>query len=187
MATRIFAAVATTTLNPDQGCILEVALAATDEDLNVQDSTCIVLKPSQFELEQYILPMGDKVLKMHTENGLLEALTQATMDAQWADDELLKWVIRQKCSSKALTTVDGSFDRAWISQYLPQLSQAKPQDHSVLSAVSALKGLLEVERPSYHNGRAADDVRYTLEYLRNVRSAVTESITQAYQLGANHQ
>ena len=65
-----------TGLDLAKDALIEIAVLVTDGDLNVQDDGLDLLIPPS---AQAMDAMGDFVRKMHTDSGLLDELTRATL------------------------------------------------------------------------------------------------------------
>ena len=71
-----------TGLNPDQDAIIEIATIITDGELNViaEGPTVIINQP-----EMYLGKMNNIVQRMHTKNGLLDAVRHSTTSLEEAE------------------------------------------------------------------------------------------------------
>ena len=99
--------------------LVEVAVVITDYDLVAVDpGFSIVIKPDQSAFDN----MGDFVLNMHRESGLLEEIPNgvALADAEYAVNEyILKFVPTPQTAPLAGNTI--GTDRAFLNKYMPRV------------------------------------------------------------------
>jgi oligoribonuclease len=153
-----------TGLNPEQDVILQVALALTNENLEVlEEYTADVYQaPAQLEV------MGPFVRKMHTKTGLLARLAQGA-ELRHVEQELLER-ISGWCPYRAVlcgNTIHS--DRKFIDRYMPGLSAYL---HYRMVDVSSLKILSQLWMPSHAQFQKSMDGEH--DALFDIRQSILE-------------
>jgi len=105
----------TTGLDPTTASLLEIALVATDENLEVEDKISLVLAYQGF-------PESNKVRKMHTDNGLFAECNLSQFTTEDVDEELTAWVMEDGYVNRPLAGTNPDFDRRFIVRHLPHLA-----------------------------------------------------------------
>jgi oligoribonuclease len=155
--------------------LVEVAVVITDYDLVAVDpGFSIVIKPDQSAFDN----MGDFVLNMHRESGLLEEIPNgvALADAEYAVNEyILKFVPMPQTAPLAGNTI--GTDRTFLAKYMPRVDSHL---HYRSIDVSSIKELSRRWFPRvYFNAPAKDgghralaDIRESIRELEYYRKAV---------------
>jgi oligoribonuclease len=155
--------------------LVEVAVVITDYDLvPVDPGFSIVIKPDQSAFDN----MGDFVLNMHRESGLLEEIPNgvALADAEYAVNEyILKFVPTPQTAPLAGNTI--GTDRTFLAKYMPRIDSHL---HYRSIDVSSIKELSRRWFPRvYFNAPAKDgghralaDIRESIRELEYYRKAV---------------
>ncbi|MCU1411991.1 MAG: Oligoribonuclease [Rhodoglobus sp.] len=155
--------------------LVEVAVVITDYDLVAVDpGFSIVIKPDQSAFDN----MGDFVLNMHRESGLLEEIPNgvALADAEYAVNEyILKFVPTPQTAPLAGNTI--GTDRTFLAKYMPRVDSHL---HYRSIDVSSIKELSRRWFPRvYFNAPAKDgghralaDIRESIRELEYYRKAV---------------
>ena len=155
--------------------LVEVAVVITDYDLVAVDpGFSIVIKPDQSAFDN----MGDFVLNMHKESGLLEEIPNgvALADAEYAVNEyILKFVPTPQTAPLAGNTI--GTDRTFLAKYMPRVDSHL---HYRSIDVSSIKELSRRWFPRvYFNAPAKDgghralaDIRESIRELEYYRKAV---------------
>ena len=155
--------------------LVEVAVVITDYDLvPVDPGFSIVIKPDQSAFDN----MGDFVLNMHRESGLLEEIPNgvALADAEYAVNEyILKFVPTPQTAPLAGNTI--GTDRTFLAKYMPRVDSHL---HYRSIDVSSIKELSRRWFPRvYFNAPAKDgghralaDIRESIRELDYYRKAV---------------
>ena len=155
--------------------LVEVAVVITDYDLvPVDPGFSIVIKPDQSAFDN----MGDFVLNMHRESGLLEEIPNgvALADAEYAVNEyILKFVPTPQTAPLAGNTI--GTDRTFLAKYMPRVDKHL---HYRSIDVSSIKELSRRWFPRvYFNAPAKDgghralaDIRESIRELDYYRKAV---------------
>lgn len=172
----------TTGLIPEEGLVLEWALALAEDDRGgsfeiVQEYTGVVHHPAA-KVEE---ACDARVTNMHTKNGLLAEVAASTTSLEDVDTFLQG--VCQDLTGKAeprgleLAGFSPHFDLAWVKVHLPKFAHAL--SHRVFN-VSTLRrvaqvhfpegALIEQQNPDRH--RALDDVRASITYTRDWLAAV---------------
>ena len=114
----------TTSLDPDEGSILEIAWATAtlEEPFVVTDAVSAVLRyPSAGDGAQSLDPF---ILDMHTRNGLLSECRYSLLGVADVEEELLK-VVPEISNRENMATLAGSsvhFDHAFLRAKMPRLA-----------------------------------------------------------------
>jgi len=155
--------------------LVEVAVVITDYDLVAVDpGFSIVIKPDQSAFDN----MGDFVLNMHRESGLLEEIPNgvALADAEYAVNEyILRFVPTPQTAPLAGNTI--GTDRTFLAKYMPRVDSHL---HYRSIDVSSIKELSRRWFPRvYFNAPAKDgghralaDIRESIRELEYYRKAV---------------
>jgi oligoribonuclease len=155
--------------------LVEVAVVITDYDLVAVDpGFSIVIKPDQSAFDN----MGEFVLNMHKESGLLEEIPNgvALADAEYAVNEyILKFVPTPQTAPLAGNTI--GTDRTFLAKYMPRVDSHL---HYRSIDVSSIKELSRRWFPRvYFNApvkdgghRALADIRESIRELEYYRRAV---------------
>lgn len=107
-----------TGLDPAVDSILEIACIITGPDLQPLGQYEAVIQTSPDQLAK----MGDFVRDMHTKNGLLERVKQATVTLDKAQSATLE-LVKQHCNERAGVLAGNSIhqDRRFLYKYMPLL------------------------------------------------------------------
>ena len=165
-----------TGLDLAKDALIEIAVLVTDGDLNVQDDGLDLLIPPS---AQAMDAMGDFVRKMHTDSGLLDELTRATLTMAQAEQQVLDY-IKQYVPVPRKAPLAGNTigtDRSFLARDMPELEQ---HVHYRNVDVSSIKELARRWFPrAYYNTpaksgnhRALADIRESIEELRYYRDAI---------------
>ena len=158
--------------------LVEVAVVITDYDLvPVDPGFSIVIKPDQSAFDN----MGEFVLNMHKESGLLEEIPNgvALADAEYAVNEyILRFVPTPQTAPLAGNTI--GTDRTFLAKYMPRVDSHL---HYRSIDVSSIKELSRRWFPRvYFNAPAKDgghralaDIRESIRELAYYREAVFAS------------
>jgi oligoribonuclease len=186
----------TTGLNEDEGNILEYAVVFTDSELNELRAVEGVVKQ---DLAMAIELMDGYVVKMHTQNGLLDELKmlEAKMDGDY-DDALrlcsfgicsrMQGIEAQFLDNKIVFVAAGSnvlFDIKWIIRHMPGV--AEKLDHRGRIEGSESYRCLDVSnykvgfpkifgKAANATHRAMDDIRFSIEQHRKMRNIVNHGV-----------
>ncbi len=124
----------TSGLSVDDNKILEIAVVATDNKLNVLGEYKVVLKCDDFS------DMNDFVLDMHTKNGLIEDCKKAYMNLAYVEKELIKWCEDLKLGDKPIMAGNSvHFDKSFVRKWMPKFDAIL---HYRILDVSTLKEML---------------------------------------------
>ncbi|MEH0147375.1 oligoribonuclease [Corynebacterium sp. Q4381] len=126
-----------TGLDPKRHVIVEVAALVTDAELNILDEGIdLVVHATEAELAE----MDDFVRGMHSENGLLAAISESTVSITEAEDAVLE-LIAKHCDPAHPAPLAGNSiatDRTFIRAQMPRLDAAL---HYRMIDVSTIKEL----------------------------------------------
>ena len=165
-----------TGLDLAKDALIEIAVLVTDGDLNVQDDGLDLLIPPS---AQAMDAMGDFVRKMHTDSGLLDELTRATLTMAQAEQQVLDY-IKQYVPVPRKAPLAGNTigtDRMFLAKYMPRIDRWL---HYRNVDVSSVKELSRRWYPrAYFNAPAKDgghralaDIRESIRELAYYRQAV---------------
>jgi oligoribonuclease len=165
-----------TGLDPMTDVLVEIAVIATDAELNPLDEGLdIVIATDPAKL----VGMDEVVQEMHTSSGLLEAIATATTTLEQAEDQVLAYV-KQHVPERRKAPLCGNTiatDRAFLVRYMPRLDDHL---HYRMIDVSTIKELSRRWYPrAYYNApaksgghRALADILESINELRYYRATV---------------
>lgn len=165
-----------TGLDPARDVLVEIAVVVTDSELTLlDDGIDLVLATEAGKLAG----MEPVVREMHTESGLLEALSSATTTVAEAEQQVLDYVRRFVPERRKAPLCGNSIatDRTFLARYMPQLDDHL---HYRMVDVSSIKELCRRWYPRvYFNApakagghRALADIVESINELRYYREAV---------------
>ncbi len=165
-----------TGLDPSVDVLVEIAVIATDADLNpLDDGLDIVIATDPAKLTG----MDDVVQEMHTASGLLEAIAAATTTLEQAEDQVLDYVKRHVPERRKAPLCGNTIatDRSFLARYMPRLDDHL---HYRMIDVSTIKELARRWYPrAYYNApsksgghRALADILESINELRYYRATV---------------
>jgi oligoribonuclease len=165
-----------TGLDPQSDVLVEIAVIATDAELNPLDDgldIVIVTDPEK------LTGMEDVVREMHTTSGLLDAIAAATTTLEQAEDQVLEYVKRVAPERRKVPLCGNSIatDRSFLVRYMPRLDDHL---HYRMIDVSTIKELARRWYPrAYYNApektgghRALADILESIKELRYYRATV---------------
>jgi len=156
-----------TGLDPKSDAILEIAAVVTGSDLvPLMEIERVISAPEEF-LEQ----MSNRVRRMHTENGLLEAVRTRGIPLRQAEREVVSAVASVCPAGEGLLAGNSVYhDWRFMQRHMPILDQHLHFRHVDIGTISALLNawLPELEYPprAEVNHRAMSDVQASLDELR---------------------
>lgn len=171
----VFIDLETTGLEPKGGLILEAAIVLTDNNLREIDALNIVVPHKSSTLSA---ALDDYVLKMHTDNGLLndiEKLSKVSGGSEVAhtilDSEVMRFLSQHDIHGIPMSGSSVAFDRAWISEHLTLSAQAFHYRNidvsSMLEALKRINPRMVPKVPQVGTAhRAMGDIQTTIETLR---------------------
>lgn len=113
----------TTGLDPANGHILEIGAIVTDTNLNELDGIKILLKPEP--LDRLMGLCNDFVRKMHTDNGLFQALDGDVLNLGYSDAQIvIQNFIKKHFDDKDRPALHGNtvhFDKKWMEHHMSGL------------------------------------------------------------------
>jgi oligoribonuclease len=155
-----------TGLNPQTDSILEIAAVVTGADLvPLAEIERVVYQPDDV-LER----MSDRVRRMHTENGLLEAVRKYGVPQKTAERDVLSAIAPVCPQGEGILSGNSIFhDWRFLVKHMPRLEQHlhfRQIDIGTLSVLvnSWYEGLEYPRGPVNH--RAMDDIKSAIEELR---------------------
>jgi oligoribonuclease len=165
-----------TGLDPTSDVLVEIAVVATDAELNpLDDGLDIVIKTDPGKL----VGMDDVVQQMHTSSGLLEEIAAATTTLAEAEEQVLGYVKRFAPERRKAPLCGNTIatDRSFIVRYMPALDDHL---HYRMIDVSSIKELARrwypkayFNSPQKHGGhRALADILESINELRYYRATV---------------
>jgi oligoribonuclease len=165
-----------TGLDPTTDVLVEIAVIATDAELNPLDGGLdLVIQTDPAKL----VGMDDVVQQMHTSSGLLEELATATTTLEQAEAQVLDYVKRFAPERRKAPLCGNSIatDRTFLARYMPTLDDHL---HYRMIDVSSIKELARRWYPrSYFNApakqgghRALADILESITELRYYRATV---------------
>ena len=162
-----------TGLDPATNVIVEIATIVTDDNLEtIAEGPDLVVSASSVELAK----MDDVVRKMHTESGLLAAITDSALSLADAGEATLNFLRAHIREANRVPLCGNSIgvDRRFLSAHLPELEAFF---HYRSIDVSTVKELCKRWNPPLYGRapkkagahRALDDVRESIAELRYYR------------------
>lgn len=111
----------TTGLKPDRDLILEVALVATDSELNVQGEWHGILHHYGPVLESRL---NEVTLPMHTDNGLLaDCKCPHALRPSAAYVAIKTWILDHKFEKRPMAGSNPAFDRGFLKAQMPEVEK----------------------------------------------------------------
>lgn len=116
----------TTTLKPSLGAIIEIAILAVDENLDIYDQAESLVDPYSVLSERYHdlseHMKENKTLQIHTDNGLLKDLqdpanSTSLMPISQVNDFLKIFIEKNELERAYLGGASVHFDRAWLNYH----------------------------------------------------------------------
>jgi oligoribonuclease len=155
-----------TGLNVANDGILEIAAVVTGPDLRpLVEVERVVLVPDEF-LER----MSERVRRMHTENGLLEAVRKGGLPLREAERQVLAAIAPHAPAGEGLLAGNSVFhDWRFMQKHMPRLEQHLHFRHVDIGTISALfnSWYPDLEYPQGPiNHRAMADVKVSIDELR---------------------
>lgn len=160
-----------TGLNADLDVILEIAVIATDINLEtIIEGPVLTIHQPEAELNKMI----DWVRNLHTKSGLLQRVAASKTSVQKAEQEVLEFV-KDTCEKDFYLAGNSIYqDRTFLKRYMPMLHE---KAHYRILDVSSLKILIQGWYPhspesSFKKSkahRALDDVRESIAELRHYK------------------
>ena len=165
-----------TGLDPAHDVLVEIAVVVTDSELNLLDEGLdLLIKTDAAKLDG----MEAVVREMHTQSGLLDALTDATTTLEQAEQQVLDYVQRFVPERRKAPLCGNSIatDRTFIARYMPRLDDHL---HYRMVDVSSIKELARRWYPRvYFNSpaktgghRALADIIDSINELRYYRATL---------------
>jgi oligoribonuclease len=165
-----------TGLDPLTDVLVEIAVIATDAELNpLDDGLDLVIAAERDKLEG----MEDVVREMHVASGLLDALATAATTVAEAETQVLDYVKRHAPERRKAPLCGNSIatDRSFIARYMPALDDHL---HYRMIDVSSIKELARRWYPrAYYNApvksgghRALADILESINELRYYRATI---------------
>jgi len=164
-----------TGLDVEKDCLVEIAVLVTDSELNILDEgLSVVIKPR----EDSLAGMGEYVINMHKESGLLELLPQG-LNVEEAEAQVIDYVKKFAPEARTAPLAGNSIgtDRMFINRYMPILDAYL---HYRNVDVSSIKELVRrwypkvyFQLPKKSGGhRALADIRESIAELVYYRKTV---------------
>lgn len=159
--------VETSGLDLDKNNLLEVAVVATDNKLNILGEYKAVIKCNNFD------DMNDFVTNMHTNNGLIEECKKSKLTLKQVETHLIAFLDELKLTEKPIMAGNSvHFDKYFIAKKMPDFNQLL---HYRLLDVSTIKELMRnfygIKLPKDDgNHRASHDVYASIEEFRKYSS-----------------
>lgn len=160
-----------TGLDPDTDSILEIAVIATDSNLEniIEGPSLIVHQP-----KEKLANMSSFVRDFHSKNDLLHKVEASTISLQDAEQQVLDFA-QQHCSEKFYLAGNSIYvDRGFLHKYMQKLDTAA---HYRMVDVSSIKIVIlewykdkpESKFDKKKTHRALDDIRESIDELRYYR------------------
>lgn len=162
-----------TGLDPAVDSILEIACIITGPDLQPLGQYEAVVETSTEQLAK----MGDFVREMHTSNGLLERVKQATTTLEEAQTATLE-LVKQHCAEREGVLAGNSIhqDRRFLYRYMPQLEAWLHYRQVDVSSLKILSRAWYPDLPKYGKADKAHtalaDINESINELRYYREHI---------------
>lgn len=164
-----------TGLNPEQDCLVEVAVVITNSELEILDPGLdVVIKPRSDSWSK----MNDFVRNMHTESGLIEEVQNGLGLAE-AERVVLDYIKKFVPNAKEAPLAGNSIgtDRMFINRYMPNLDAHLHYRNIDVSSIKELSRRwyprVYFQLPKKQGGhRALADIRESIQELRYYRQTV---------------
>lgn len=171
----------TTGLDPENDYLIEIAAIATDEHLNELDVFQTVIVPEGLtELHHITCKMGDYVLGMHTENGLIADVEKRIGHEGWrtssVEHDFQGWLSGVGCPvlSRPQAILAGStvsFDRGFLKAHMPKVLDHLHYRNLDVTALKITRELFRPELPiapkKSGTHRALADIRNSIDEFKH--------------------
>ncbi|WP_201267743.1 oligoribonuclease [Pseudomonas aeruginosa] len=160
--------------------ILEIGVVVTDCDFNVlAQKNVVVSHPIDTVRER----CDATVLRMHTDNGLLEEVEGAAVTLAEAEVDILAWLVELGVAPKSSPLCGNGLqlDRSFLEAQMPRLNE---QLHYRNLDISSVKEFLKTlspafEPPKRRSHRALDDILESVDEARTYRSLIAPALAEA--------
>lgn len=157
-----------TGLNPDTDHIIEIAMIATDAQLNILGESPVL---AIWQPEEKLAVMDEWNVKHHSSSGLLERVRASTIKEQQAEEIMLEFAAKYITANKSPMCGNSICqDRRFLYRFMPKLEKFF---HYRNLDVSTLKELAKRWVPELHKGfkkkskhQALDDIKDSIMELR---------------------
>lgn len=164
-----------TGLNPEQDCLVEVAVVITNSDLEIlHPGLDVVIKPRADSWAN----MGDFVRNMHTESGLIEEVDNG-LELAAAEQLVLDYIKQYVPNAKEAPLAGNSIgtDRMFLNRYMPALDAHLHYRNIDVSSIKELSRRwfprVYFQLPKKQGGhRALADIRESIKELQYYRKTV---------------
>lgn len=164
-----------TGLNPENDCLVEIAVVITNSELEVLDPGLeIVIKPRPDSWDS----MSEFVRNMHTESGLLQDIENG-IDLPEAEQIVLNYIKQFVPTAKEAPLAGNSIgtDRMFLNRYMPELDQHLHYRNIDVSSIKELTRRwyprVYFQLPKKDGGhRALADILESIQELRYYRNTV---------------
>lgn len=163
-----------TGLSLERDALIEIAVLATDQDLNLQgEGIDLVIKTEP----ERLAAMSPEVRQMHTDSGLLEKLSEG-VEIGVAEDQILTYLMEFTIAGKSPIAGNSiGMDRNFINRDMPRLAEFL---HYRSVDVSSIKELARRWYPKVYfnapkktgNHRALGDIQDSIAELRYYRENI---------------
>lgn len=163
--------VETTGLEETRDPVLEIGVALTDANLQIEEQGSFLVKAPQEYLERR-LQLNEKVLQMHTKNGLLKEVREAGLPRDEVDDLLFRWITEYRGAGRPLAGSNPEFDRRFLKAQFPKsakLIHYRSLDLNTLHYFFEFDKDKDAPTPTH---RSMDDIMRDIESLRKYRRAI---------------
>lgn len=162
-----------TGLDPERNVIVEIATLITDDDLNIiAEGPDLVIHQSDDELAK----MDAVVVKMHDHSGLTEQIRSSTISLADATAQTLAFLQSHIPEARTVPLCGNSIgtDRRFLVRWMPEIEEFLHYRSVDVSSVKELgkrwyPELLAQVPPKHGSHRALDDIRESIEELRQYR------------------
>ncbi|HEP8970312.1 TPA: oligoribonuclease [Pseudomonas aeruginosa] len=160
--------------------ILEIGALITDCDFNVLAQKSIVVSHPIAKVRNLC---DATVLRMHTENGLLDEVEGATSSLADAEVEIITWLEEHGVAPKSSPLCGNGLqlDRSFLEAQMPRLNDRLHYRNLDISAVKEFLKTLSpaFEPPKRRSHRALEDILESVEEARTYRSLIGPALAEA--------
>lgn len=163
--------------------VLEIALIATDHDLNELARLNLVIKHDLAD----VLPLCDEVvLEMHHKNGLFKDVEAGTLTMEEAESLAIKFLADNGIERKA-SPLSGNgihFDREFLEVHMPRLNDYFHYRNMDISGVKEFINTLVpgLEPAKVRSHRAMDDIVESIEEAKHYQTLLMPALLAAKRM-----
>ena len=163
----------TTGLDPTKDLILEVAMVATDAELNVQGEWQGILHHPQPFLESRL---NEVTRQMHSNNGLIsECQCHEALAPYAAYNSIKMWILDHNFNGRPMAGSNPSFDRGFLKAQMSEVERLFHYRSFDVNTLHAFFGFNK-DKNRVDSHRAMDDIDRDIDAVKRYRRAIPDDL-----------